>query len=98
MQTIDEYVKKIQDVISDSKIVASTNIEYVKVLENEGYTRGTLTLIDGSELRPLEYTKISNGQAVILRYRFQWQIRGELVTNGTTPHTTRKWKLFHIIG
>jgi len=37
MQTIDEYFKKIQTIISNSKIVTSTNIEYVKVLENEGY-------------------------------------------------------------
>jgi len=41
MQTIDEYFKKIQNMISNSKIVASTNIEYIKVLENEGYMRGT---------------------------------------------------------
>ena len=80
MQTIDQHFKKIQDTISDSKIVASTNIEYIKVLEKEGYVRGTLTLIDGSELRLLEYTKISNNQAVTLRYRFQWQSRGILIT------------------
>lgn len=87
MQTIDEYFKKIQNAISNSKIVASTNIEYVKVLENEGYTRGTLTLIDGSELRLLEYAKISNGQAMILRYRFQWQAAGELITRwNNAPH------------
>ena len=87
MQTIDEYFKKIQDVISNSKIVASTNIEYIKVLENEGYIRGTLTLIDGSELRLVEYTKISNGQAMVLRYRFQWQTAGELITRwNNAPH------------
>jgi len=87
MQTIDEYFKKIQAITSNSKIVASTNIEYIKVLENEGYITGTLTLIDGSELRLLEYTKISNGQAVILRYRFQWQTAGELITRwNNAPH------------
>lgn len=64
MQTIDEYFKKIQN-INISKIVASTNIEYIKVLENEGCIRGTLTLIDGSELKLLEYTKISNVSAVL---------------------------------
>lgn len=67
--------------------MASTNIEYIKVLENEGYTQGTLTLIDGSELRLLEYIKISNGQAVILRYRFQWQTEGKLITRwSNAPH------------
>jgi len=87
MQKIDEYFKKIQNIISNSKMVASTNIEYIKVLENEGCMRGTLTLIDGSELRLLEYTKISNGQAVILRYRFQWQTAGELITRwNNAPH------------
>lgn len=87
MQTIDEHFKKIQDLISKSEIVASTNIEYIKVLENEGFIRGTLTLIDGSELRLLEYTKISDGQPVILRYRFQWQTAGELITRwNNAPH------------
>ena len=87
MQTIDEYFKKIQNIISNSKIVASTNIEYIKVLENEGYMRGTLTLINGSELRLLEYTKISNEQPVTLRYRFQWQTEGELITRwNNAPH------------
>ena len=87
MQTIDEYFKKIQDTISNSKIVASTNIEYIKVLENEGYIRGTLTLIDGTELRLLEYTKITNNQAVTLRYRLQWQTEGELITRwNNAPH------------
>lgn len=87
MQTIDEYFKKIQTMISDSKIVALTNIEYVKVLENEGYIRGNLTLIDGSELRLLEYAKITNRQAITLRYRFQWQTEGELITRwNNAPH------------
>lgn len=87
MQTIDEYFKKIQNMISNAKIVASTNIEYIKVLENEGYMRGTLTLIDGSELRLLQYTKISNGQPVTLRYRFQWQTEGKFITRwNNAPH------------
>lgn len=87
MQTIDDYFKRIQNIILNSKIVASTNIEYIKVLENEGYMRGTLTLIDGSELRLFEYTKITNGQAAILRYRFQWQTAGELIIRwNNAPH------------
>jgi hypothetical protein len=87
VQTIDEYFKRIQDTISNSKVVASSNIEYVKVLENEGYIRGTLTFIDGSELKLLEYAKISNGQATALRYRFQWQTKGELITRwNNAPH------------
>jgi len=87
MQTIDQYFKKTQKTISNSKIVASTHIEYIKVLENEGYMRGTLTLTDGSELRLLEYARISNGRAIILRYRFQWQIAGELITRwNNAPH------------
>jgi len=87
MQTIDDYFRKIQTTITNSKMVASTNIEYIKVLENEGYMQGALTLIDGSELRLLEYAKISDGQAVILRYRFQWQTGGELITRwNNAPH------------
>ena len=58
MQTIDEYFKDVQATISESRVVASTNIEYINVLENEGYVRGILTLIDGSELRFLEYVRI----------------------------------------
>ena len=46
MQTIDEYFKEIQDIIANLKIVASTDIEYVKVLDHEGYMWGTLTFID----------------------------------------------------
>ena len=79
MRTIDDYFKKIQDIIAKSKIVASTNIEYIKVLDHEGYVRGTLTLIDGSELRLLEYTEISRGQPTVVRYRFQWQTAGGLI-------------------
>jgi len=79
MRTIDDYFKKIQDIIAKSKIVASINIEYIKVLDYEGYVRGTLTLIDGSELRLLEYTEISRGQPTVVRYRFQWQTAGELI-------------------
>jgi hypothetical protein len=43
MQTIDEYFKDVQATISESRVVASTSIEYIKVLENEGYIRGILT-------------------------------------------------------
>ena len=31
MQTIDEYFKDVQATISESRVVASMNIEYVKV-------------------------------------------------------------------
>jgi len=87
MRTIDDYFKKIQDILAKSKIVASTNIEYTRVLDHEGYMRGTLTLIDGSELRLLEYTKISHGQPTALRYRFQWQMAGELIARwNNAPH------------
>lgn len=87
MQTIDEYFKKIQDLIANSKIVASTNIEYTEVLDHEGYMRGTLTLIDGSELKLLEYTNISRGQPTVLRYRFQRQTAGKLIARwNNAPH------------
>jgi hypothetical protein len=87
MQTINDYFKKIQKTIVNSKIVASTNVEYIKVLENEGYIRGTLTLIDGSELRLLEYTNISRGQPIVLKYRFQWQTTEELIARwNNAPH------------
>ncbi|KPV63633.1 MAG: hypothetical protein AOA66_0765 [Candidatus Bathyarchaeota archaeon BA2] len=87
MQTIDEYFKKIQEIIANSRIVASTKIEYTKVLEHEGYMQGTLTLIDGSELRILEYTSISRGKPTVLRYRFQWQTAEELIARwNNAPH------------
>jgi hypothetical protein len=87
MQTIDDYFKKIQKIIANSKIVASTNIKYIKVLENEGYMQGNLTLIDGSELRLPEYTKISHGRPNVVKYRFQWQVAGELIARwNNAPH------------
>lgn len=87
MQTIDGYFKEIQDIIAKSKIVASTDIEYVKVLDHEGYMRGTLTFIDGSELRLLEYTSISHRQPTVLRYRFQWQTAEEFIARwNNAPH------------
>ena len=87
MQRIDEYFRSIQDIIASSKIVASSSIEYVKVLDAEGYVRGALTLIDGSELRILEYTIIRGGQPIVSKYRFQWQRLGEfLVRWNNAPH------------
>jgi hypothetical protein len=87
MQTIDEYFKDVQATVSESRVVASMNIEYVKVLENEGYVRGILMLIDGSELRFLEYVRIIGGQAKVLRYRFQWQMGEEFIIRwNNAPH------------
>lgn len=87
MQTIDDYFRKIQEIIANSGIVASTNIEYIKVLEHEGYIRGTLTLVNGSELILLEYTTISRERPIVLRYRFQWQASGELIARwNNAPH------------
>lgn len=87
MQTIDDYFKKVQDIITNSKIVASTNIDYTKVLEREGYMRGTITLIDGSELRLFEYAKTSRKKPTVLKYRFQWQRAEEFIARwNNAPH------------
>jgi len=63
MKGLSFSARAVQTTISESRVVASTNAEYIKVLENEGYVRGVLTPIDGSELRLFEYVRITGGQA-----------------------------------
>ena len=70
-RNFNEYIEAVKELITSyDDIIAVAELEEFEVTLNEGFIRGTITVIDGSRLHFLEYIRVTNNTSIKLRYRY----------------------------
>ena len=69
---VTDYIEQVKAKLIASKIIRSFSMVAEQILEDQGYFRARLWLVNGDFLEVAEYFKVIEGQVVTDRYRYQW--------------------------
>lgn len=84
---IDEYFKLIEDLLKQSSVVRSQDIQFDKRTSTKGYIRGNIYLKDNSMLHFREFVNIGNGiDRFVYAYYYQDKNGVMIFRYDNTPH------------
>ncbi len=84
MSAIRQYLDELKMRLLLSPIIVSYRITAERELNDRGYFRARLTLVNGDFLEVSEYFILQNGRCVTLEYRYQWM-------NGSQQQLIKRW-------
>lgn len=77
--TAQSYLNQIKSELITNSIVLSFSIVEEQDMEERGYLRARLTLINGDFLEVAEYFMITNNICKTVRYRYQWMDQSQKI-------------------
>jgi hypothetical protein len=77
--TAQFYLNQIKSELITNSIVLSFSIVEEQDMEERGYLRARLTLINGDFLEVAEYFVITNNNCKTVRYRYQWMDQSQKI-------------------
>ena len=77
--TAQFYLNQIKSELITNSIVLSFSIVEEQDMEERGYLRARLTLINGDFLEVAEYFMITNNNCKTVRYRYQWMDQSQKI-------------------
>lgn len=77
--TAQFYLNQIKSELITNSIVLSFSIVEEQDMEERGYLRARLTLINGDFLEVAEYFMITNNICKTVRYRYQWMDQSQKI-------------------
>lgn len=84
MSAIRQYLDELKMRLLLSPIIASYRITAERELNDRGYFRARLTLMNGDFLETSEYFILQSGRCVTQEYRYQWM-------NGSQQQLIKRW-------